>query len=408
VKARYHQLAAALDDRRQRIRVRFRLENCSRVAWSSGAGYHLGWQVYDPATATFITEGEWAPLEMELPPGEARDVELNISLPPQNGPYRVFLSALHEKGGWFYPRGGQFVLIDAAVRDGRTELNQARITTLGAVRRRNFARNLPKAFVYPVQSIWRNRALIRSMARRDILARYRGSFGDVLWTVLNPVLLMSTYFFVFGIVLRARFGADQSKTGFALYFLAGMLPWLAFSEPVGRAPYVVLEHRNFVRRLVFPVETLPVTQTVSGFVTELFALAVFILFVAFARGLPVTAVWLPALLVPQILFTLGVCWFLAALGAYVRDLGQIMGFILTLWFFLTPICYPESHLPAGALWILDKNPLFVLVRGYRDIFLEHRAPEFGPLWKLWVASIAVCVLGYAWFHKLRKSFADVI
>ena len=345
VNARYHQLEATVDERRQSIRVRFRLENRSSAEWSAGAGYHLGWQVYDPATATFITEGEWAPFDVDVPPGEARDFELQVTLPPQNGPYRVFLSPLHERHGWFYPNGGQFVLIDAAVSEGLTELGEARVTTLGAVRWRNFVRSFPKAFTYPVESVWRNRTLIRSMARRDILARYRGSFGDVLWTVLNPVLLMSTYFFVFGIVLRARFGADQSKTGFALYFLAGMLPWLAFSEPVGRAPYVVLEHRNFVKKLVFPLETLSVTQVMSGFVTEVFALAVFIIFVAFAHGLPATAIWLPALIIPQILFTLGVCWFLAGLGAYVRDLGQIMGFILTLWFFLTPICYPETHLP---------------------------------------------------------------
>ena len=90
------------------------------------------------------------------------------------------------------------------------------------------------------------------MARRDVLARYRGSFGDVFWTVLNPLLLMGTYFFVFGIVLQTRFGPDASRTGFALYFLAGMLPWLAFSEPVGRSPHVIWEHRNFVKKLVFP------------------------------------------------------------------------------------------------------------------------------------------------------------
>jgi len=109
-----------------------------------------------------------------------------------------------------------------------------------------------------------------------------------------------------------------------------------------------------------------------------------------------------------VLFTLGVCWFLAALGVYVRDLGQINGFLLTLWFFLTPICYPEESLPAEAMSLLAKNPLFVLVRGYRTILLESSAPAFGPLWKLWIVSAAVFVLGHAWFYKLRKTFADVI
>ena len=113
------------------------------------------------------------------------------------------------------------------------------------------------------------------MVRRDILGRYRGSFGGAFWTVLNPLLLMLTYFFVFGVVLRTRFGNDPSRAGFALYFLAGMLPWLAFSEAAGRAPTVMLEHRNFVKKLVFAVETLPVNLVVSGLVSEFFALVLF-------------------------------------------------------------------------------------------------------------------------------------
>ena len=247
------------------------------------------------------------------------------------------------------------------------------------------------------------------MVRRDILARYRGSAGDVVWTILNPLLLMATYFFVFGVVLQTRFGADNSSTGFVLYFLAGMLPWLAFSEPAGRAPHVVLEHRNFVKKLIFPLETLPVNQVVSGFVTELFALAVFLVVLLVLRGaIPLTVVWLPLLMIPQLLFTLGLCWFLAALGAYLRDLSQIMGFVLTLWFFVTPICYPETKLPAAAAAILGKNPLYVLVRGYRAIFLEHSAPAAGPLLKLWIVAAIAFLVGHACFYKLRKTFADVI
>src|ERR1019366_987589 len=115
------------------------------------------------------------------------------------------------------------------------------------------------------------------------------SFGDVFWTILNPLLLMATYFFVFGIVLQTRFGPDGSRTGFALYFLAAMLPWLAFSEPVGRSPYVVLEHRNFVKKLLFPLEALPVVQVVSGFITELFAMAVYMIGLLILRhSLPVS------------------------------------------------------------------------------------------------------------------------
>jgi len=188
-----------------------------------------------------------------------------------------------------------------------------------------------------------------------------------------------------------------------------MLPWLPFSEAAGRAPFVMLEHRNFVKKLVFPLETLPVNQVLSGLATQAFALGVFLVILVIARGaVPVTVLWLPVLLVPQVLFTLGLCWFLAALGVFFRDLGQISGFLLTLWFFLTPICYPEASLPPAALDLLSMNPMFVLVRGFRAILLETTAPAFQPLWKLWLLSFAVFLLGHAWFYKLRKSFADVI
>ena len=135
-----------------------------------------------------------------------------------------------------------------------------------------------------------------------------------------------------------------------------MLPWLAFSEAAGRAPGVMLEHRNFVKKLVFAVETLPVNLVVAGLITELFAIVLYCVFLlAINHELPGALVWLPVLLIPQILFTAGVSWFLAALGVFARDLGQIMGFVLTLWFFLTPICYPENKLPHAARGRADQE-----------------------------------------------------
>lgn len=392
------------------VEARFDLRNNSGNAWRLDDGFAAGFHIYDSETGTLVVDGERQPPPADIAPGDATAVELRFDLPPEPGHYDVFISPMREHVCWFYTEGWPFLRVQATVEDGRARLERVRVVTLGTIRRENLLRAVGRAFTLPVSTIARNRSLIRIMVRRDILGRYRGSFGGIFWTILNPLLLMLTYFFVFGVVLRTRFGSDPSRSGFALYFLAGMLTWLPFSEAAGRAPTIMMEHRNFVKKLVFAVETLPVNLVVSGLVTEAFALVLFLIGLFLARGaVPASVVWLPALIVPQILFTAGVCWFLGALGVFVRDLGQVIGFVLTLWFFLTPICYPEASLPAGwALPLLTKNPMYVLVRGYRAVLLEGHAPLWGPLWKLWIASAAVFILGHAWFYKLRRSFADII
>lgn len=367
------------------IRVRLRLDRPRALAW----------QVLDPVTGALLADGRASETR-------GADAAVQVVLPPEDGPYRIQLSPEEDRD--------RVVLIDASMAAGRLEIEPARSVSLAGLRRARLARAMPKAFAYPVRSVWTNRKLITSMVRRDILARSRGSFGGALWTFLNPLLLMATYFFVFGVVLQQKFGADSSRTGYVLYFLAGMLPWLPFSEAVGRSPYVIIEHRNFVKKLVFPLETLPVNLVLSGLVTEVFALAIFFAGLLAIRGTaPASVVWLPVLLVPQMLLAAGLCWFLAALGVFVRDLGQIIGFVLTVWFFVTPICYAESQaVPAWAARILEFNPILVLVRGYRAILLENRAPAAEPLLWLWLAAALIAVLGHAWFHRLRRSFADVI
>jgi lipopolysaccharide transport system permease protein len=343
------------------------------------------WQVIDPSTESLLDEGEC---------GES---DVNVPLPEGDGAYRVQIAQVNDRA--------RFTFIDAQVSEGRLIALPARKTSAASMSRQRFFRAIPKAFVYPVRSVARHHKLMQSMVRRDILARYRGSFGGSLWTILNPLLLMTTYFFLFGIVLKQKFEGGS----YVLYFLAGILPWLAFSEAVGRSPSIMLEYRSFVKKLVFPLETLPVNLVIAGAVTEGIGLLIFTLGLLYARhAVPLSVLWLPVLIVPQLLFTVGLCWFLAALGVFLRDLGQIIGFILTLWFFLTPICYPESQLHGMTLTILSYNPIFVLVRGYRAVFLENRAPDALPTIGLWIAAIILALLGHAFFHKMRRSFADVI
>jgi lipopolysaccharide transport system permease protein len=354
----------------------------------------LGWQAFDPDTGAFLFEGEWSRIECS-------PVQLRVTLPAAEGGYSIRVAPVEDRK--------RFIQLEARINGNGIEIDTPQVTTESALRWSRLGSAIPKALTYPPRSLWRNRALIRSMVRRDILARYRGSFGGALWTVLNPLLMMSTYFFVFGVVFGAKFAGDTSRSGYVLYFLAGMLPWLAFAEAVGRSPYVIVDYRNLVKKLVFPLDTLPVNLVISGAVTEIVGLIIFLAGLLLARhAIPWTVIWLPALLIPQLLFTAGLCWFLSALGVFVRDLGQIVGFVLTLWLYLTPIFYPETAVPAVAAAFLSFNPMWALVRGYRAIFLENRGPDPVSLTALWIGSMLLAVAGYAWFHRLRRSFADTI
>ncbi len=402
-------LTSEVSDHRLTVHLEAATRNLSDEAWRSSEGFAISYQLFDADTGTVIADGPRLHPKHDIQPGEAMPVILDIRLPPEDGRYRVYVSPLREEVHWYYQLGRPFLLLEATVADGAATITGEREATCATIRRADAVRALVRAFTYPVLTVWRNRSLIRVMVRRDVLGRYRGSFGGALWTVFNPLLLMLTYFYVFGVILKSRFPGDPSRSGFALYFLAGMLPWLAFSEAVGRAPSVMLEHRSFVKKLVFAVETLPVNLVASGLVSGLFAALLFcVVLLVIRQAIPLSVLWLPVLLIPQILFTAGLSWFFAALGVFVRDLGQIVGFLLTIWFFATPICYPEDAMPAALVPLFSKNPIYILVRGYRAIFLQDQAPPFGPLWKFWILSAAVFILGHAWFYKLRKSFADLL
>lgn len=392
------------------LRVRCELANRTAEAWRAAEGFAAGYHLFDEPTGTLVVDGERQPLD--LAPAQSRGLNLDIPLPEEPGEYDIRVSVMCEHVAWFYAKGWPFLLVRVKVGPAGAVLAGWRVTVLGSVTRRRLWRTFGRVFTLPVEAVLAHRGLIRTLVRRDVLSRYSGSFGGAFWAVLNPLLLMLTYFFVFGVVLNTRFPGDPSRSGFALYYLAGVMPWLAFSEAVGRAPTTLVEHRNFIKKLVFPVEILPFNLMVAGLVTEFFGVLIFASALLILRGhIPLTALWLPLLIVPQILFTAGLCWFLSALGVFFRDLAQINGFLITIWFFITPICYAETgwaSMPRPVAALLAKNPIYILVHAYRAIFLEARTPDWKPLLGLTLASALVFFAGHAWFHKLRRSFADII
>lgn len=271
------------------------------------------------------------------------------------------------------------------------------------------ARSGPRHPYNPFRSLPTHWHLIRVMVTRDVLSRYRGSMMGLFWSVISPLVMLCLYTFVFSVVLKVKFGANGSHTAFALYLFCGMLPWLAFSDGVTRATNSVVDNVNLVKKVVFPLEILPVNVVLSALVSETFGLVVFLCgLVVLTHQLPPTVLLLPLLLVPQLLLTLGISWLMAAIGVFVRDLSQLIGLLLTAWMFMTPIMFPESAIPQRLHWLANLNPLTVLVGAYRRVFLDGTVPAWRPLGYLLVLSCLVFMGGFRVFQKLKQGFADVL
>lgn len=405
--ARYSAVSASVVD--LVLKVTATIQNCSKREWTAARDDGLQYQVRDRNAEVLFEDGVPALFGKPIPPDVAHPIELTVPLPAEDGEYAVLVSAVSGNDGFLSDARMPVLSFAVSVSNGSAALVGQQATTPGTLRRRGFIRSIGRATVYPFRSIWQNRSLIRSMVRRDIAGRYAGSHAGVFWTVIHPLLMMLTYAFVFGLVLRTRFANDDRPSSFVLYFLAGMLPWLPFSEAIGRAPTVVIEHANFVKKLVFPLDILPINVVFAGLISQFFGIGIFfVALMAFGREIHSTALYLPLLLIPQVLLTLGLSWLLAALGVLFRDLGQLIGFLVTVWFFVTPICYDASALPQEYLWLFEKNPFYVLVGAYRAVLLEHTAPEWQPFVWLCVGSATMFLLGYAWFYRMRRQFAGLV
>ncbi|MFN2498478.1 MAG: ABC transporter permease [Pyrinomonadaceae bacterium] len=251
--------------------------------------------------------------------------------------------------------------------------------------------------------------LIMSLARRDLVARYKGSVLGVVWALLTPIVMIAIFTFLFAEVFGARFDARGSSWDYALYLFCGLLPWTMFQETVQRAATTIVEHANLVKRVVFPLEILPVAQAFSALGNQVFGTAALLLATLIIhRELHASVLWLPVLLVPQLIATLGAAWLVASLGVFLRDMAQGITLVLMAGMYLTPIIYPESIVPARYRPFINANPFTPLVRSYRRIFLEGAAPDWPGLAYFTAFALVLFVFGYWWFAKTRRNFADVI
>lgn len=259
-------------------------------------------------------------------------------------------------------------------------------------------------------SLWRNRQLVMSLVQREVVGRYRGSVMGMLWSFFNPVLMLLVYTFVFGVVFKARWGEDGgSNTEFALVLFAGLIVFNLVAECISRAPGLILANINYVKKVVFPLEVLPWVVLGSALFHALISLGVWLLAYLVMVGVPpISALLLPGVLLPLVLFTIGVSWGLASLGVYLRDVSQVIGSVVTVLMFLSPIFYPVQALPENYRQLLYMNPLTAVIEQTRDVLYWGRIPELTPLLVGTAIAALVAWLGFAWFQKTRKGFADVL
>lgn len=260
------------------------------------------------------------------------------------------------------------------------------------------------------RTLWTNRQLIARMSRREIASRYRGSVMGMMWSFLTPLFMLVIYTFVFSVVFRARWGTgEESRTQFAIVLFAGLIVHTLFADVLNRAPRLILENVNYVKKVMFPLEILPAVQVVSVLFQMLISVLVLLAAQAILNGsIPVTALLLPVVVVPLLALTIGLAWALASLGVYVRDVGQTVGIITSVLLFMSPVFFPIASLPADLQPWMQMNPLTFIIEQTRAVLVWGHRPNWFGLFIYSGIATAVAWLGFAWFQKTRKGFADVL
>lgn len=271
--------------------------------------------------------------------------------------------------------------------------------------------NHPTSLAALMRSLWQHRDLITQMTRREVVGRYRGSIMGLAWSFFNPILMLVVYTFVFSVVFKTKWGGggEESQAAFAIVLFVGMIVHGLFAEMVNRAPGLILANVNYVKKVVFPLEILPAVGLGAALFHTLISLGVLLVAILLINGgLVWTILFFPLVILPLLIVTLGAAWFLASLGVFVRDVGQITGIFTTVLMFLSPVFYPMSALPEKFQFLLMLNPLTFMIEQSRAVMIFGKLPDWTGLGIYTVASLAVVWAGYWWFQKTRKGFADVL
>ena len=268
---------------------------------------------------------------------------------------------------------------------------------------------MPKLVLYLFP--WRYASLIGQFARREIDARYRQSLLGAVWAVLTPLLMLGVYTLVFRFVFKLRWAiaGDESDLAFALRLFAGLAVFNFFAECVNRAPRLILDQPHLVKKVIFPLEILPWISAMAALVNLAISLLLLLLFGAWDQGgLPPSALALPLVLLPLLPLCVGLGWLLAAVGTYVRDVAQVLGMLVSLLLFLSPVFFPAEALPAALRPWMFLNPLALPITQTRQVLLDGQWPDGLALGLHFLACCLLAVLGAVFFRAARRGFADVV
>lgn len=255
-----------------------------------------------------------------------------------------------------------------------------------------------------------NRNLIKTLVRREVLGRYKGSLFGILWSFFNPIMMLIIYTFFFSVVFASKWSVgSNSKTEFASLLFIGLIVFNLFSECLARSPGLITENINYVKKVVFPLEILPIVSLGSALFHMIISCGVWLISYFVFFGIPYPTIFLmPIIILPLIFFILGITWIFASLGVYVRDIGQMIGVIIPALMFLSPIFYPINSLPENYQIFVKFNPLALVIEQSREVLFWGKTPDFAEYFIYLAASLSIAMLGFFWFQKTRKGFADVL
>ncbi len=262
-----------------------------------------------------------------------------------------------------------------------------------------------------VTHLFQYRELIAQFVRREVLIRYKGSYLGLTWAFIQPLVMLAVYTFVFSVIFEAKWGisAQEGKLAFAMALFVGILTFNILGEVAGAAPNLILSNANYVKRVIFPLEILPVVKLLATLIHSLFGIAILVAgLIIVNHQLSWTIILLPLAWLPMILFSLGWGYFLASIGVFVRDVGATVGLFITMLFFLSPIFYPLEAVPEDLRIFCRVNPIAIFVGDARRVVLWGQCPD----WPWFLAGLALSVLifvfGFMWFMRSKKAFADVM